>query len=209
MRLSISVAAGAALCVAAAASGGFPGTQTFTTNLLGGFIIDGSERSPYISAKYGKSFGYLHKLPADVNRSYEPWQLPASTITNAEFKLTIDLGAETGFDLPISFHVMFYTGADSSPVKQFEILQKLSVRTDANTGVYTYTKKWEQFTAAERTMLASGAGTPNGTFFLEVFSSFSFQGTARAELTIIPGPGGALAMTIFAMGGLARRRRAG
>jgi len=211
MRLSISVAAGAALCVAAAASasGGFPGTQTFTTNLLGAFIQDGSEHSPYISQKYGKSFGYLHTLPSHRDRSYQPWQLPASTITDAKFKLTIDLGAETGFDLPISFHVMFYTGADSSPVKQFEILQKLSVRTDVNTGVYTYTKNWEQFTAAERTMLASGAGTPNGTFFLEVFSSSSFQGTATAELTITPGPGGALAMTVFAMGGLARRRRAG
>jgi hypothetical protein len=206
MRLSISVAAGAALCVAAAASGGFPGTQTFTTNLLGAFIQDGSEHSPYISQKYGKSFGYLHTLPSHRDRSYEPWQWTAASIDSASLKITIDLGAATGFDLPISFNFMFYTGSDESPVKQFEILQKIPVRTN-NDGKYVFIKN--SFNDAERAALASGAGTLNGTFYAEVFSSFSFSGKLDAELTITPGPGGALAMTVFAMGGLARRRRAG
>jgi len=204
MRLSISVAAVAALCVAAAASAGFPGTQTFDTSLLGGFILDGSENSPYISQKYGKSFGYLDQLPSHRDRTYQPWQGTAESITNAEVRITIDLGS-AGFDLPISFHVMFYTGSDESPVKQFELLQKTVVKTNSE-GKYVFFKN--TFNAAERAALASGAGTPTGTFFFEVFSSFFFEGTARAELTIVPGPGGALAMTVFAMGGLARRRRA-
>jgi hypothetical protein len=144
-----------------------------------------SEHPPYISGKYGKSFGYLHKLPGDVNLTYEPWQGSASGITTAEFKLTIDLGRDTGFGLSISFHIMYYTGSESSPVKQFEILQKLSVRTNAD-GVYTLTKTWAQFTAAERTMLASGAGTLTGTFFVEVFSSDSFSGKLTAHLTPAP-----------------------
>ena len=205
MRLSISVAAGAALCVAAAASGGFPGTQTFTTNLLGGFINDGSERSPYISAKYGKSFGYLHTLPSHRDRSYKPWQWTAASIDSASLTITIDLGT-AGFDLPLSFHFMFYTGSDESPVKQFEILQKIPVRTGKFDGKYVFMKT---FNDAELAALASGAGTLNGTFYAEVFSSSSFSGKLDAELTITPGPGGALAMTVFAMGGLARRRRAG
>ena len=205
MRLSISVAAGAALCVAAAASGGFSGTQRFETGLLGGFILDGSVHSPYISQKYGKSYGYLDQLPSHKDDRYVPWQGTAASLTYAKLDLVIDLGRDTGFDLPISFHIMFYTGSDASPVKQFELLQKTAVKTNGD-GVYTLSKV---FNATERAVLANGAGTPTGIFFFEVFSSSSFEGTARAELTMIPGPGGALAMTVFAMGGLARRRRAG
>lgn len=100
---------------------------------------------------------------------------------------------------------MFYTGSDASPVKQFELLQKTVVKTDS-AGKYVYFK--DDFNAAELAALANGAGSPTGTFFFEVFSSSFFEGTARTELTITPGPGGALAMTVFAMGGLARRRRA-
>jgi hypothetical protein len=174
----------------------------FETELLGGFIQDGSEHSPYISQRYGKSFGYLDQLPSHRDRTYQPWQGTAASITNAQLRITIDLGPD-GFDLPISFHVMFYTGSDESPVKQFELLQKTVVKTNSE-GKYVYFK--DTFTAAERTALASGAGTPYGTFFFEVFSSNSFSGTAKVEL--VPGPGGALAMTVFAMGGLARRRRA-
>lgn len=204
MRLSISVAAGAALCVAAAASAGFVEKQTFETTLLGAFILDGSEHSPYISQKYGKTFGYLDQLPSHRDRTYQPWQGTAESLTYAKLDLVINLGSDMGFDLPISFHIMFYTGSDASPVKQFELLQRTSVKT-SGTGVYTFSKV---FNTTERALLASGAGTAYGTFFFEVFSSYSFEGTARAELTMIPGPGGALAMTVFAMGGLARRRRA-
>jgi hypothetical protein len=78
---------------------------------------------------------------------------------------------------------MFYTGSDESPVKQFELLQKTVVKTNSE-GKYVYFKN--TFTAAERTALASGAGTPYGTFFFEVFSSNSFSGTARAELSLTP-----------------------
>ena len=206
MNRSVLLTLLATMCLAMHAHGSTVRKQTFALNVLGAFIQDGSAQAPYISQKYGKSFGYLHTLPSHRDRSYQPWQGTAAGIDSASLKITIDLGAETGFDLPISFHLMFYTGSDESPVKQFEILQKIPVRTN-NDGKFVFIKN--SFNAAERAALASGAGTLNGTFYAEVFSSSSFSGKLDAELTITPGPGGALAMTVFAMGGLARRRRAG
>jgi hypothetical protein len=205
MRLSISVAAGAALCVAAGASADVVTKQTFEiTPVNGGFIYADTPRSPYLMQKYGKNSGYLFEK---WNGSYVPFQGSSADLLSATLKITIDLGYETGFDLPISFNFMLYTGSDASPQKHFEVLQKTPIKTD-NDGKFVYNKT---FTAVERAVLASSAGVPYGTFFAEIFSTFSFGGKITAEFTTtaVPGPGGALAMTIFAMGGLARRRRAG
>ena len=206
MRLSIYVAAGAATCIAAAASADVV-TQTFVISPAdGGYVQDGSELSPYISQKYGKSFGYLFK---GKDTDYVPYQGSAASLTLATLTVTIDLGRDA-FDIPISFNFMLYTGSDTSPQKQFETIQRNPVRTNS-TGQYVFNKT---FNEAERALLASASGTTSGTFFAEIFSSNFFAGSPSsptkitAVLTFVPGPGGALVMTAFAAGGLARRRRA-
>lgn len=173
MRLSISVAAGAALCVAAAASADVVTTQTFVISPVdGGFVLDGSERSPYISQRYGKTFGYLFQ---GKDTDYVPYQGTAASLLSATLKITIDLGYDTGFDLPISFNFMLYTGSATSPQKQFDVLQRTPVRTN-NDGQYVFNKT---FTATERALLASAAGTSSGTFFAEIFPRTSSQGRPR------------------------------
>jgi hypothetical protein len=207
MRLSNSVAAGAALCVAAAASADVVTTQTFEINPSdGGFVFADSPLSNQILRPiYGKPDGYLHR---GWNRSYQPFRGAASDLIQVDLKITVDVG-RVGSLLPMGGRFQFYTGDDSNPLFQFTLTQK-NFTTDAN-GKWTYNKAFTRSgNPSELALWANSPSASAGTFYSELYSQYSFFGKLSAELTITstPGPGGALAMTVFAMGGLARRRRA-
>jgi hypothetical protein len=207
MRLSISVAAGAALCVAAAASGDLVETQTLPVDPSnGGYVYADSPLSNQILRPiYGKPDGYLHR---GWNSDYRPFRGSASDLIKVELKITLDLGVD-GSLLPMGGRFHFYTGVESNPLFHFTVTQK-NFTTDAY-GKWIYSKNFtKSVNPSELALWANSPSSTAGTFYSELYSQYSFAGKLSAELTITstPGPGGALAMTVFAMGGLARRRRA-
>jgi hypothetical protein len=203
MRLSIYVAAGAATCIAAAASAEVVTKQTFDIDPSnGGYVFaDAPISNTILRPIYGRADGYLHR---DWNRGYQAFRGYASDLLDVTLKITVDVGS-FGASLPMGGRFQFYTGDDSNPLFQLTLTQK-TFTTDAS-GKWIYSKT---FNATERALWANSPGTSAGTFYSELYSQFSFFGKLTAELTFtaVPGPGGALVMTAFAAGGLARRRRA-
>jgi opacity protein-like surface antigen len=201
MRLSIYVAAGAATCIAAAASADVV-KQTFELKMNGGFYFPDTTAGAYWRTTFGMNGGYFGRTTTESNNprlTYNTYTGPASDLTQVVVNLRMhidDVSAARKFGTRLSI----FTGVEPSPYYQHDSVSLNSTTNATGDWVTSWTftgtalDVWRNPTASTGTVLAEVAS-----------SNWWGTGTMTIDITFTPSPAG---LAIFALGGLARRRRA-
>ena len=192
------------MCIAAAAGAEVVETQTFVLKMKGGFFFPDTTAGTYWRTTYGMNGGYFDRTTTDDNvpkLTYNTYTGPASDLIRVEVNLRMhidDVSAARRFGTRLSI----FTGAEPSPYYQHD---SVSLNSTTNASGDWSPLKWTFIGAALDVW--RNPTTPTGTVLAEVASSSWWgSGTMTVDIAFItPSPAG---LAIFALGGLARRRRA-
>jgi hypothetical protein len=178
-------------------------TQTFVLKMNGGFYFPDTPAGTYWRTTFGMNGGYFGRTTTESNiprLTYNAYTGPASDLTQVVVNLRMhidDVSAARKFGTRLSI----FTGSEPSPYLQHDSVSLNSTTNATGDWVTSWT-----FTGAALDVWRNPT-TPTGTVLAEVASSSWWgSGTMTVDIAFItPSPAG---LAIFALGGLARRRRA-